>query len=85
MAVYEYICTKCGVESERFLSMANRKQPEEQPCPECGGVVRQAILNAPPLGDPVKLGVTKLPGGFNDVIKGIKNANRNSTIELRGN
>lgn len=85
MAVYEYKCSKCGDETERVLSLANRHLPTETPCSKCGGKINQAILSPVGIGDPVRLGVTKLPGGFNDVIKGIKNANRNSTIELRGN
>jgi putative FmdB family regulatory protein len=40
MPLYEYVCQKCGVTTERIQSHASRPL---RLCPECGGKVRKAI------------------------------------------
>lgn len=43
--------------------------------------IEQFIGIAPSLGDPVRLGVTKVDGGFRDVLKKIHKNNRGSKID----
>lgn len=86
MALYDYRCDECGHTFERSLKISDRNIPESEPCPECGGVnVKKVILTAIGCCDPVRLGITKIPQGFTDVLKGIKSANKGSNINIRGN
>lgn len=86
MAIYDYRCKKCGHTFERILKIADNKLPESEGCPECGKMaVSQVILSTVGFCDPVRLGITKIPQGFTDVLKGIKAANRGSNINIRGN
>lgn len=36
MPTYTYNCIKCGNTFEKILKMLNYKDPESEPCPECG-------------------------------------------------
>lgn len=74
MALYSYKCSACEKDFEKILSMDNRKQPESEPCPECGeqGTVYQTITGMPPLVDPAHIGRLKPPSEFRDKLKEIK-------------
>lgn len=47
--VYEYKCKECGEYLEYELTMEDRYEPCNQPCPICGAVdcVEKVILSAP--------------------------------------
>lgn len=85
MPFYEYRCDKCGCIFDKRLSIADRKSPESEPCPSCNetGHVLQYIGEPPPLhsGDGIA-NSAKVPGYFKDVLRGIKKANRGSTIDV---
>jgi len=36
MPTYNYICKSCEYTFEMFLSVENRRKPEETSCPNCG-------------------------------------------------
>jgi hypothetical protein len=40
------------------------------------------FLEAPPLGDPVRLGIRKVDSGFKEVLQKIKRANPGSTLDV---
>ena len=35
MPTYDYKCSECGHQFERFLSISRRLEPESEECPEC--------------------------------------------------
>ena len=35
MPIYEYYCEKCKHTFEEYLSISNRDNPIEEPCPKC--------------------------------------------------
>lgn len=81
MPNYEYKCDKCEHYFEKILSIPNMKQPEEEPCPNCGEVqVKKVIFSAPALGDPVRLGIRRPDGGFKEVMQKIESNNRGNTL-----
>lgn len=76
MPVYDYECQKCGHIFELVLKMSEREKPTIEPCPECKTVsIKQIITRAIPLGDPVRLGISRLPSDWCDFLKDIKNKN----------
>jgi len=86
MALYDFKCSECGHIFERSLKIKDRKTPESEPCPECGEMkVTSVILQAVQMADPCRIGITKIPQGFTDVLKQVKKGNKNSTINIRGN
>lgn len=77
MPTYSYKCEKCNHDFEQFHSIANMHLPTNQPCPSCQeeGTVIKTIGGAPSLGDPVRLGIRKIDGGFKEVLQRIHAAN----------
>ena len=79
--LYDYTCEKCGAVWEENYPMADRDKPVGKPCPkehclskssDCGGIITRGIT-APGLnfeGSVTK--ISKVSGGFRDVLKGIK-------------
>ena len=76
MPTYDYRCEKCGHEFEIMLPIARRKEPVETPSaresPVCGGEVKQIIVSASGLADPVRLGIRKPDDGFKDMMRRMK-------------
>jgi putative FmdB family regulatory protein len=68
--LYDYRCESCEHTFERTLKIADMKKPEGEPCPSCAeeGTVQKHLAGAPPIGDPVRLGVRRLPGDFKEVL-----------------
>ncbi len=74
MPTYAYRCKKCESVFEKFLSIASRKEPEQNPCPECNenDCVEQT-LTAPPALVSDSIGIHRRAGNeFNDRMKQIK-------------
>ncbi|QGZ16032.1 hypothetical protein Kuja_0410 [Vibrio phage vB_VchM_Kuja] len=81
---YDYKCGACGHIFGRQLSMADRKQPESEPCPSCAecGTITQVILSAPVSMEP-HLVKDKRPSGWKEILKTAHNyAGRHSGIDL---
>ena len=76
MPTYDYRCEKCGHEFELMLPIARRNEPVETSCaresPVCGGEVKQIIVAASGLADPVRLGIRKPDDGFKDMMRRMK-------------
>lgn len=79
MPFYNYVCDECGHEFTEMLSMAQRNEPVERPCPneQCQKVaVRQFIGNIT-----IQYGLTKQNGSeFKQAIKKIKDGHPLNTI-----
>lgn len=86
MPLYEYKCDKCSHVFDKFLSVSARDTPLDEPCPNCKeeGAVRK-LLNTPPVGDPVRMGLIKPPGGFRDVLNHIHNSTPGSVLNVDRN
>ena len=75
MPNYDYICKACSHTFEEFLKIKDHEKPCKKPCPKCGEKkVEQYIASAPPIIDPVRLGIRKPDSGFKEVISKIKQA-----------
>ena len=87
MPTYDYRCEKCGHTFEESLKIADRNVPTESPCTQdidvqqtkhmtfaeaCGGEVKQIIVAASGLADPVRLGIRKPDDGFKDMMRRMK-------------
>ena len=84
MPFYEYRCNECLYEFEEFKTIANYNVPLREPCPSClhVGYISRLISGAE-ICDPISLGVTKVPKGYNEVIRNIKKNHPGNTIEVR--
>lgn len=85
MPFYEYACDSCSHEFSKSLKIADRKIPEESPCPSCGkpSSVYQKV-GAPILSDNIRMGLTKNDNGFKEVIQKIHNGIPGSTLDKSG-
>lgn len=82
MPTYVYRCKGCEHGHEEFRKMAERHEPTEHPCPDCGGELFLSLqpLNISYSGVNVK---DKRPEGWKDVLKrASKYAGRHSTIDV---
>lgn len=81
MPTYEYQCEKCEHYFTQYLSISRMKEPEGQPCPNCGEVaIKKVMFTAPALGDSVRLGIRRPDDGFKEVLQKVHAANPGSRI-----
>jgi putative FmdB family regulatory protein len=84
MPLYTYRCISCEERFDKNLSIANRKEPEESPCPSCNEDA--TILHC--VGTPMVC-YSMSPGlrvtdNFNDRLKDLKKGKgRGCTIETK--
>ena len=75
MPRYDFECPNCNMIHEKYLRIAEMDEPvkNETECPHCLGMFKMKRLM--PRGttfiDPVRLGVTKPPSQFKEVLKEI--------------
>jgi putative FmdB family regulatory protein len=82
MPNYDYMCMACKHTFEEFLKMKDNDKPCKKPCPKCGEKkVEQYIPSAPPVIDPVRLGVRKPDSGFREVMSKIKAAHPRAKLK----
>jgi len=84
MPFYDFGCSECSYEFEKFKTMAEYDAPLSEPCPSCykvGYITR--LISGAEICDPVSVGVRKVPKGYNEVVKNIKKNYPGNTIELR--
>lgn len=78
MPTYNFKCNNCETEFEVFCKMNER---ESQICPNCGSLNYQSHFSTPlAIGDPVRLGVRTVDGGFREVLSRIGSANYKSDL-----
>ena len=84
MPLYDYECKACEHQFDELIPMADREKPTRKKCPECGKKkVRQVLLAAPPMGDAVRLGITRPDEGFNEVLSRISDNNPRSDLHKK--
>ncbi len=75
MPTYDYKCEKCDHTFEESLKIVDRGAPTESPCSECGGEVKQIIVQASGFAyDNIRTrhSTKKVPGWYTDKIKDMK-------------
>ena len=77
MPIYQYKNEETGEISDHYMSIAAMQQFD------IDNPNMKKIIHAPAIGDPIRLGITKTPDSFNDMLKTIKKNNAGSTIETR--
>ena len=81
MPVYNFKCSDCQEEFEVTCRMNERTQ---QHCPACNSSnYEHHFTTPPPLGDPVRLGVRTIDGGFREVLSRIGSANYKSDLSAK--
>jgi len=82
MPLYSYRCTKCAHSWDSTFSIANRKAPESEPCPNCKeeNSVESYISGAPSYGDPVRLSFKRPDNGFKETLQRIHEKTPGSTL-----
>jgi putative FmdB family regulatory protein len=70
MPTYDYRCKDCGNEFEVICKIS--EMDDKKVCPECSCEDTERFIGgAPSIGDPIRLGLRKVPDGFKDVLKKI--------------
>ena len=78
MPTYDYSCHSCGHRFEAARKIADRKEPEGNPCPECGSMeVKQGIFKADSV---FKFNDSKDQGQFKEMINNMKKNTRGNTL-----
>lgn len=77
MPTYTFINKETNESETRYMTIHDRDEYLEQ-----NPHIKQAIT-APALADPVRIGVSKTPDGFNELLKHAKKSNLHSTIQTR--
>lgn len=73
MPTYNYRCSKCESEFEKIKPISARKEPEEQPCPECGTVGKVAqIIGASKTVHEIGGSLSKAGDGWREVLSKVK-------------
>lgn len=75
MAYYDFICHDCGHTWVEQLSMVNYDEEKPTECPECHSENMGRHIHAgnmPNIGDPVAMGVKKVPSDFKQHMSNIK-------------
>lgn len=81
MPLYDYQCKGCGQVLTLRKSIADRHEPESNPCEECGSEISM-VLSAPKIVSGVK-GPQSAPDGFKDVLRTIKKSSgKGNTIDV---
>lgn len=85
MPIYDYQCAACEHTFERSLKMSEMRIPETEACPSCNQelTVQKVLAGAPAFGDPVRLGVRKIPGDFKEVLQKIHEKTYKSNLNLK--
>lgn len=71
MPTYPFKCDACGEEFDRILKIADRQLPEQDNCPKCNEMAVKRVVTSVPMGDSVRLGITRPPGDFKEVLQRI--------------
>lgn len=86
MPLYDYKCGSCGHFFEESRRIDNRLDPESLPCPKCNEMsVKLTIIQPFLFGDPIRIGVKKLPTDWNEFVKRIKTKNKDSNVNWTNN
>ena len=77
MPTYTFLNKDTNETFEKFMSISEREEYlQDNPNIE-------QTLNAPAIGDPVRLGVKKTPDGFQQLLNHARKSHKHSTIQSR--
>jgi len=77
MPTYTFINTETNESEDKLMSIAERDEYLKN------NPHIQQSLATPNFGDPVRLGITRTPDGFNEILKNTKKRNLHSNIQTR--
>jgi len=84
MPTYSFHCSSCEYSFDKILRMDDRKNPESEPCPECGNLNVKNIIGSPKIVSSVGSILSKTDNGWNDVLKRIKSGSgRKNTVHVK--
>ena len=63
MPIYEYNCSECNCQFDRYLSVTERETPVTEPCPECGETKVRKGISATTMGVDMNCTPDKKTGG----------------------
>lgn len=78
MALFDYSCSNCKHTFDKFLSIADYKIPETEPCPSCGKIEVQKVISSPTMFQFDKH--MRTDDSFRDILKQIGKNNKGSTV-----
>lgn len=82
MPLYDYNCSSCQYCFEKNVKISECDRPTTEPCPSCSELTVKKTITAPGIGDPMRLGVTKVPADFQKYVLGrIKEAHPRGNVE----
>lgn len=83
MPIYEYKCKSCEHTFKAIKTVAARKEPEAEPCPECEKQEVSQVIGCPNIvSGVVGAGSIQRPQWFQDKIKDMKkNVGKNNTLD----
>lgn len=79
MPIYDYKCPSCSTEFEKTVKMAHYQ--DDQACPECSTQSGRFVKGAPGIGDPMRLGITRPPSQFLEILNKIHAKTPGSTLK----
>lgn len=83
MPTFSYKCNSCQKIFEVVLRIGENDRPVIEPCPYCHQTtVQQTITSAAPLADPYSLGRYHHTDEWRSILKGIKEKNPGSNINI---
>jgi putative FmdB family regulatory protein len=71
MPLYEYKCESCNEVTTHIKTIAEREQPEKEPCPHCGTIAMKKCVGYSGIADSVRIGIRKPDEGFREVLSKI--------------
>jgi putative FmdB family regulatory protein len=71
MPLYDYKCEECSAVVSKLVSIADRAEPEKEPCPQCNKLTLKKEVSFGSIIDPVRLGVRRTDDGFREVLSKI--------------
>jgi putative FmdB family regulatory protein len=74
LPIYQYTCDHCGHTWDATYKISNRKDPEQEPCPECQKLqsIRQCITSVSfGMENDIRSKISKPQGEFKEVLSKI--------------
>ena len=75
---YDFFCNKCNTAFELFCKIA--ELDDKHKCPNCKSIKTEALPSKCGFGDAIRLGITKVPSGFKEVLQKIHRRTPGSTL-----
>lgn len=83
MPTYNLRCGNCGKETTVFRKMSELDEEKSIPCDACNGERSVLLSSEVQYGDPIKLGIRKVPDGFKEVLSKIHERTPGSNLNQK--